>query len=55
LTDANGKLFYVFHVHASDAKVAPRRTAIVELQVKRNKNSATELVALPKTFRLLNE
>ncbi|HEY1202867.1 MAG TPA: glycoside hydrolase family 43 protein, partial [Niastella sp.] len=55
LMDANGKMFYVFHVHASDTKVAPRRTAIVELQFKRNKNSATELIALPKTFRLLND
>jgi beta-xylosidase len=52
LMDTNGKIFYVFHVHASDNKVAPRRTAIVELQF-RNKSNATELIALPETYRLL--
>jgi beta-xylosidase len=55
LMDKNGKMFYVFHVHASDAKVSPRRTAIVELQFKKNKGKADELYALPKTFKLLNE
>jgi hypothetical protein len=53
--DTNGKIVYVFHVHFSDAQVAPRKTAIIDLQFKRNKNNAAELMALPKTFRLLNE
>ncbi|SEP24068.1 glycoside hydrolase family 43 protein [Niastella yeongjuensis] len=55
LMDKNGQLFYVFHVHSSDTQVAPRRTAIVELQFKKDKKKAAELVALPQTFRLLNE
>jgi beta-xylosidase len=54
LIDTNGKILYVFHVHASDAKVSPRKTAIVELEFKKNKNKAAELIALPKTFKLLN-
>lgn len=54
LIDTNGKILYVFHVHASDTKVSPRKTAIVELEFKKNKNKAAELIALPKTFKLLN-
>jgi beta-xylosidase len=54
LIDTNGKILYVFHVHASDAKVSPRKTAIIELEFKKNKNKAAELIALPKTFKLLN-
>lgn len=53
LIDKDGKILYVFHVHASDSKVAPRRTAIVELQFKKNKKKAAELIALPNTFKLL--
>jgi xylan 1,4-beta-xylosidase len=53
LWERNGKIFYVFHVHADDAKVSPRKTAIVELQFKKNKGKADELYALPRTFRLL--
>ncbi len=52
LWERNGKIFYVFHVHSSDTKVSPRRTAIVELEFKKNKGKADELYALPKTFRL---
>ncbi len=50
LIDANGKIIYVFHVHSTDTQVAPRKTAIVDLQFK-----GTKLTALPNTFRLLNE
>ena len=50
LMDTNGKILYVFHVHFSDAKVSPRRTAIVELQFKREKGNAAELTALPKNL-----
>ncbi|WP_205512093.1 glycoside hydrolase family 43 protein [Longitalea arenae] len=55
LTDRNGKILYVFHVHADDSTVSPRRTAMVELQFRKNKGKADELVALPQTFRLLSE
>jgi beta-xylosidase len=55
LMDTNGKILYVFHVHFSDTRVAPRRTAIIELKFQRTKNQTNELIALPKTFRLLNE
>ena len=52
LIDTNGKILYVFHVHFSGTQVAPRRTAIIELQFKKDKNMAAGLIALPKTFRL---
>jgi beta-xylosidase len=55
LMDKNGKIVYVFHVHSSDTQVAPRRTAIIELQFKKDKKKAAGLTALSNTFRLLNE
>lgn len=55
VTDKKGKMWYVFHVHFSNARVAPRRTAIVELKFKKIKDKPDELVMLPGTFRLLTE
>jgi len=55
LVDKNGKMVYVFHVHFTDTQVAPRKTAIIALKFKKNKNNVAGLMAVPKTFRLLNE
>lgn len=55
LMDKNGRIYYVFHVHASGSKVSPRRTAIVELQYRKKKGKADELYARPETFSLLSE
>ena len=53
--DKKGKMWYVFHVHNSDAKVAPRRTAITGIKFKNQKREPAKLVAQPKTFRLLQD
>lgn len=46
--DADGNWQYVFHTHDSDRRVGPRRTAIVQLQLKGKKFST-----VPGTFRFL--
>lgn len=48
LRDKDGTWKYVLHVHNSDDQVSPRRTAIVDLQLKRGKWSI-----VPGTFCLL--
>lgn len=35
-TDSSGKYYYVYHVHASDTTVSPRKTRIVPLHLKKN-------------------
>lgn len=41
--DSNGDYNYVYHVHNSDSLVEPRRTRIVPLQVKKNKNGVCDI------------
>ncbi|MFT4093713.1 MAG: glycoside hydrolase family 43 protein [Niabella sp.] len=54
LTGNNGKLRYVFHVHNSSDKVAPRKTAIIDIQFKPEKNKPDKIIVNPPTFRLLH-
>ncbi|MBO9618067.1 MAG: glycoside hydrolase family 43 protein [Niabella sp.] len=49
--DKAGKWWYVFHTHYSNEKVAPRKTALIELLFNKKNN---ELSADPKTFHFLN-
>lgn len=35
-TDSVGKYYYVYHVHASDTAVSPRKTRIVPLHLKKS-------------------
>jgi len=51
--DSKGKLNYVFHAHASDQKVSPRITAIVESSFTKNGDSADVITIQPNTFRFL--
>lgn len=47
--DKKGNMYYVFHTHRSEDKVAPRATAMVKLKFV----NATSLVADPASFRWL--
>ena len=50
------QLFYVFHTHNSDAKVAPRRTALIKAGfIKKSKTGVAELVVRPKSFYFLQK
>lgn len=51
--DADGKMNYIFHTHFSDDKVAKRKTALIEMEFKKNKKSAPYLKVRPETFRFL--
>lgn len=42
LHDQNGKPYYVFHTHFSDSIVAPRKTAIIGLEIKDKKIKAVK-------------
>ncbi len=46
---------YVFHTHFSNAKVAPRKTAIIKLQVKKTGNKPMVFTPQIKTFQFLKE
>lgn len=55
LMDKNGKIFYVFHVHNSDTKVSPRKTAIIRIGFKRAGGKPDKIVVRRSTFRLLRK
>lgn len=42
-TDDKGKYYYVYHVHASDTAVSPRKTRIVPLVMKKNREGAYDI------------
>ena len=42
-TDDTGKYFYVYHVHASDTAVSPRKTRIVPLLMEKNKDGVYDI------------
>ena len=50
--DAKGEIWYVFHTHYSDEKVAPRRTAIVKLK-ETFKDGMPKYEVVKETFRFL--
>lgn len=52
IKDKEGKWHYVFHTHFDKGQVAPRKTALIDLQFEDSKNSPTIQVD-PKTFRFL--
>lgn len=50
----NNNLMYVFHTHNSANKIAPRKTAIIEMEfVKDKKTNIDKLLAKPETFNYL--
>ncbi len=51
--DAKGKLQYVLHTHNSDEKVAPRKTAVIELKFSKNGNDADVLEVEKGSFKFL--
>lgn len=51
--DAKGKLQYVLHTHNSDEKVAPRKTALIELEFSKNGNDADVLEVKKGSFTFL--
>lgn len=52
--DDQGNLYYVFHTHQSDTRVAPRATAIVKANFKKDTGAgADELVLDGKNFYYL--
>ncbi len=53
--DGKGKLQYVLHTHASDSTVAPRKTAVIELEFAPGKNGLDELRVKGNSFRFLHE
>lgn len=42
LYDQSGKAYYVFHTHISNTKVAPRKTAIISIQIEDHKVHAVK-------------
>ena len=46
--DSKGNIQYIFHIHFSDEKIAPRKTAIIQL-----KKNGEEFQAAPETFRFI--
>ncbi|WP_460686455.1 glycoside hydrolase family 43 protein [Niabella aquatica] len=53
VTDRNGKMFYVFHVHNSDTEVSPRKTAIIRIEFKEVAGYPDKITVRRSTFRLL--
>lgn len=51
--DLNKKMHYVFHTHYSKEKVGPRKTAIIELEFKKQNEGQDIIVAKPETFQFL--
>jgi beta-xylosidase len=52
----NKKLYYVFHTHNSPGKTSPRKTAIMELEFKKDKKSGVDILAAdPASFRYLHK
>lgn len=51
LVAKDGKWYYVFHTHNSGNKVAPRKTAIMQLSV--SKNDLKKIAVVPNTFYYL--
>lgn len=51
--DAHGKLHYVLHTHNSNEKVAPRKTALIELEFSKNGNEADVLEVKKRSFKFL--
>ena len=47
-------LYYVFHTHQSELKVAPRKTALVKTRFEKSKMGGTGLVIDNKSFHFLN-
>lgn len=56
-TDDKGKMYYVFHTHYSNEKVAPRRTAMVQIsfQDEGGKERVKVDISLPSLFRSLTD
>lgn len=54
-TDKNGNLWYVFHVHNSNTKVAPRLTAIIGLSQTEGTDGEVEFHVNPASFRILEQ
>ena len=49
--DKKGKLRYVLHTHFSDQQVAPRRTALVEMEFIKKANQAEDILRfIPESF-----
>ena len=42
-TDNSGKYYYVYHVHASDTTVTPRRTRIVPLKMQKDESGIYDI------------
>ncbi|WP_425636519.1 glycoside hydrolase family 43 protein [Algoriphagus yeomjeoni] len=51
--DAKGKLQYVLHTHNSDEKVSPRKTALIELEFKKDGNEPDLLEVKKGSFKFL--
>ena len=51
--DAKGQLQYVLHTHSSDEKVAPRKTALIELEFVKNGSEADLLEVKKGSFKFL--
>ncbi|SFU09404.1 Glycosyl hydrolases family 43 [Algoriphagus locisalis] len=51
--DAKGKLQYVLHTHNSDEKVSPRKTALIELEFKKDGNEPDFLEVKKGSFKFL--
>lgn len=54
-TSADGRLQYVLHTHDSDSKVAPRKTALLELEFVPGTDGLDELRVMSDSFRFLKE
>lgn len=52
-SDKTGRLWYVFHTHFSEGKVAPRRTALIKMDFSAPVQGVAELQIDRKTFYLL--
>ncbi|MBN7812579.1 glycoside hydrolase family 43 protein [Algoriphagus sp. H41] len=53
--DQDGKLRYVLHTHASDSEVAPRKTALIELEFVPSGNGQDALRVKAGSFRFLEK
>ena len=53
--DVEGKLRYVLHTHASDSEVAPRKTALIELEFVKGDGNVDDLRVKDNSFRFLKE
>lgn len=52
-SDKTGGLWYVFHTHFAEGKVAPRRTALIKMDFSAPVQGVAELLIDNKTFNLL--